>query len=276
MRKFNIVNMRRESPPEVTGEENIGVEDVRSSPNYVGLTPNPPDPFEGMQVETFDGNRRVYIPLIKNIISKRELMWTDKETGLKWENEKNGFYVKEGMKKLLPNPWKYQNKSWEALDKSDMMYMQSGESTFIWLQRVNYSRPPWTEFRSATALGVMTGKRFVFFKNSQTGILMLLRLIDERLPNASGDKDPRVVKYPMSSDVIIGVSSDWWEEWLTNQGAIYSQKNNTDAYLMYRWNVIQDSEIYPQMFVPIPDPYIHDYILFEWIKVDPINPNTFV
>lgn len=276
MRKFNIVCTHRERSPEATEEENKQVEAVRSSPNYVGLTPNPPDPFEGMQVETFDDKQRVYIPLIKNVISKRELMWTDKGTGLKWENEKNGFYVKDGMKKILPNPWKYQNKSWEALDKSNMMYMQSGESNFIWLQRVNYSRPPWTEFRSATACGIMTGKRFIFFKNSQTGILMLLRLIDERLPNASGDNNPRVVKYPMSSDVIIGVSSDWWEEWLTNQGAINSQTNNTDAYLMYTWNTIQDSEKYPQMYVPIPDPYIHEYIPFKWSGVDPVNPNTFV
>lgn len=276
MRKFNITITRVENPPQVIEEETENVETVRSAPNYVGLTPNPPEPFEGMQVETFNDKTRAYIPLIKNVISKRELMWTDRETGLKWKNEKEGFYVKEGMKKILPHPWKYKNRSWEALDKSNMMYMQSGESNFIWLERVNYSRPPWTEFRSATALGVMTGKRFIFFKNSQTGILMLLRLIDDRLPNASGENDVRVVKYPMLSDVIIGVSSDWWEEWLTNQGAINSQTNNTDAYLMYTWNTIQDSDRYPQMYVPIPDPYIHEYIPFDQNKMDPTNPNTFV
>lgn len=276
MRKFNIKSVCSDKPLEVKEEESKQVETVRSSPNYVGLTPNPPDLFEGMQVQTSNGKRTVYIPLIKNVISSRELMWTDRETGLKWKNEKEGFYVKEGMKKTLPNPWKKQNRSWEALDKSKMMYMQSGKNNFIWLERVNYSRPPWTEFRSATACGIMTGKRFIFFRSSQTGIIMLLRLIDERIPNASGVNDPRAVEYPLSSDVIIGVSSDWWEEWLTNQGAINSQIYNADAYLMYTWNKIQDSDRYPQTYVPIPDPYIHENIPFDQNKMDPTNPNTFV
>lgn len=241
---------------------------------YEGWTPNPPEAFEGLQVVSRANEPTIsYVPLIKNVISDRELMWKEYGSILGL----SGDYLSGGRSKVIPYPWSTSVRSWNVVgDGTGLLYLYSSDSTMMWFKAEDYERPQWIEWKSATACCVMTSKKMIMFKSKDTGIRILLRLIDDRIENAAGENDPRVIAYPVRSDVIVGGKSGWWQNWSDISGNLGAQVEKSRAYLMYRWNMIQDGNGLPVICTPEPDPYIHSSVPFKWSNYDPLNPNTFV
>ena len=70
---------------------------------YKGLTPNPPEEFVGAQIVKRKNNVPIqYVPLIKNVISDRELMWTDDGNTSEWTKNTMGSYLKGGRNRVIP------------------------------------------------------------------------------------------------------------------------------------------------------------------------------
>ena len=241
---------------------------------YEGWTPNPPEVFKGLQVVSVPNETPIhYIPIIKNNISDRELTWKDYGD----LSSLNRSYLSEGRNRVIPYPWSTSVRSWNVVGEgTGLLYLYSSDSTMMWFKAEDYERPQWIEWKSATACCVMTSKKMIMFKSKDTGIRILLRLIDDRIENAAGENDPRVVAYPVRSDVIVGGKSGWWQNWSDISGNLGAQVEKSKAYLMYRWNLIQDGVKLPVICTPEPDPYIHSSVPFKWINYDPLNPNTFV
>ena len=248
----------------------------QSGLEYEGWTPNPPEPFKGYVTDKKDNLPLIrYVPLIKNVLSDRELMWRD--DGKKWSSETTGNYLSEGRNKVIPYPWANRVRSWNVVGEgTGLLYLYSSDSTMMWFKAEDYERPQWIEWKSATACCIMTSKKMIMFKSKDTGIRILLRLIDDRIANAAGENDARVVAYPVRSDVIVGGKSGWWQNWSDISGNLGAQVEKSKAYLMYRHNTVQEESIMPVICTPEPDPYIHSYVPFDWKNFDPLNPNTFV
>lgn len=254
-------------------EKNESIEFV-----YKGLTPNPPDEFVGAETVKRRNNVPMqYIPLIKNVISDRELMWTDDGKTSEWTKNTMGSYLEGGRSNVIPYPWSNQVKSWNEIGEgTDILYLYASDSTIMWFDALDYERPQYIGWKSATACCVMTSKKMIFFKSKDTGIRILLRLIDDRIGNALGPNSCRVVAYPVRSDIIIGAQSNWWQNWSDITGNLGVQVEKSEAYLMYRHTLVHKKGKLPVICTPEPDPYIHASVPFKWSDYDPFNPNTFV
>lgn len=241
-----------------------------------GLHPNPPDPFVGVQIGTDSYGKTVhYIPLIKNVISEREMAWRDEEYTSEWNADPTGSYLRDGNSRVVPDNWRRQFNSIFILGKkTGTIYMYNSDATILWFYAKDFERPQLIEWEYATASTIMTNKRMILFKNNETGIRMLLRLLDDRIANPSQIAIP--CAFPLSSGVIIGDKASWWQNWSVSSGNRGYQIERSPVYLMYRHNVINDDSEPPTICTPNPGPYMHDYVPFSWLNYDPFNPNTFL
>lgn len=200
---------------------------------------------------------RVYVPLIKNVISDRELMWTDESNGTKWTHNTTEGFMRDGRSRTIPYPWAYHVRSWNEIGPgTNKVYLYSSDSTFMWYDIRQEERPSYLEWKSGPECFIMTDKRFVMFKSNKTGLRITLRLIEDRIPNATGVDESYTIAYP-TSDVIFGSKEGWLRNWSDITDSVLAYKQKSKAYLMYRWNIIHEGDKLPAISLPEPDPYIY-------------------
>lgn len=200
---------------------------------------------------------KIYIPLVKNVISDRELMWADESGGTVWGHDTAKGFMRRGRTRMVPYPWIYHVRKWNEVGTGTKnAFLYSSDSTFMWYNVDQKKRPSYIEWKSGPECFIMTNKKVMLFKSNRTGMRIILRLIDDRIANATGADESYTVTYP-ASQVILGKKVGWLRNWSEITDSVLAESKRGNAYLMYRWNVIQEGDKPPTISLPEPDPYIY-------------------
>lgn len=177
----------------------------------------------------------MYVPLIKNVISDREMMWKDGFTfGNITRTDGVNNYIVPGCKIVSPtgktsfSRW-YKNNSFITILGDGSVYTFGSDGNSKKLSHLG-------------AQTTVTDKLCIIFSGGSYGIVIVLRLIDDRIENAAGENDPQAVTYDPRCDVFKTTRGGWWNFWRTYGGDSTDAPVNLAlsgcAYLMYTWNIM--------------------------------------
>lgn len=217
----DIEDVGRDQP----SEEVCPVGNAADPKNYPSVYPVPGSVCAG----------EMYVPLIKNVISDREMMWKDGFTfGNITRTEGVNNYIVPGCKIVSPN----------GKTSFTRYYMNHSFITILGDGSI-YTFGDDGNDRNFSHLGsqtTVTDKLCIIFSGGNYGITIVLRLIDDRIENAAGENDPQPVTYDPRCDVFKTTRGGWWNNWTTyggnSSGAPVNLALSGCAYLMYTWNIM--------------------------------------
>lgn len=177
----------------------------------------------------------MYIPLIKNVISDREMVWKDGFTfGNITRKDNVDNYIIPGCRIVSPGG----QKSFSRFYKNNSFITILGDGSVYSFGRDGDDR----RFSHLGQQTTVTDKLCIIFSGGAYGITIVLRLIDKRIENAAGENNPQPVTYDPRCDVFKTTRGGWWNNWLNYGGDSSGDPLNMAlsgcAYLMYTWNVM--------------------------------------
>lgn len=192
-----------------------------------------------------------YIPLIKNVISKREILFKD-GTGPKspWKE-----YVTPACQNVIPENTRSRVKSWVTVNPEGRYVMYGNGTTIYTIGWGGFYKNYKEVWNMATASCTVFDSGLVTFRSYLGETRIILRLIDDRIENAAGPEDPYPVSYPSRVSPLIGTCNGCWNNWTQQMGIYNKNITETDVYLMYAWNKIASYNTPPRIFIPKPDMY---------------------
>lgn len=215
--------------------EDIGEERCPEEMNPIG---NAADPDKYPSVYPVPGSvcaGEIYVPLIKNVISEREMMWKDGFTfGNITRTEGVNNYIVPGCKIVSPNG----KTSFSRFYKNNSFITILGDGS-VYTFGANGDDRKFSHLGEQTTV---TDKLCIVFSGAEYGITIVLRLIDNRIENAAGENNPQPVTYDPRCDVFKTTRGGWWNSWVTfggdSSGAPVNLALSGCAYLMYTWNIM--------------------------------------
>lgn len=196
----------------------------------------------------------LYVPLVKNVISERELMWKDGPYTI--DNYGEDYYkpaLQQEAKTIVPasdymhsskdDLTKFQNGTITRLKgEFEVAYILGDGTILAWDHEQGGD---WDVGHHETFfLGNVTDKMCVIFTGAHYGIIFYIRLIDDRIENAAGPDDPQIVCYDPRGDVLKVTRQGWWQpQFFTEYNSDQDHDlMNMSLYgrveVMYPWNVI--------------------------------------
>jgi hypothetical protein len=223
--------------------EDLGEEKCNSTTDY--KTPSPNEALSGpYPVPNSECGGTMYIPLIKNVISEREMMWKD---GYSFNNitSSDGLnnYIRPACHKVSPLPGQ------DAPDKFNRVYKNNSYITILGDGAVYSFEKDGNDrrFSHQDNLTTVTSRLAIVYGGADYGLTIILRLIDDRIENPAGPDDPQVVSYDPRCDVYKTTRGGWWNNFKNWGGDEFGAPLNLalkgGAYLMYTWNVLNDAGI---------------------------------
>ena len=189
----------------------------------------------------------MYIPLIKNVISDREMMWKDGYNfGSITRADNTSSYLAPACNKVYPLeavPWArvYMDHSFITILGDGAVYSFGADGSD-------------RKFSHIKELVTCTDKLCVIYSGASYGLTIILRLIDKRIENAAGEDNPQVVTYDPRCDVFKTTRGGWWNNWVNFGGNSGGDPVNMAlsgcAYLMYTWNVMNTGKSKVLLYQP--------------------------
>ena len=192
-----------------------------------------------------------YVPIIKNVITKREILFKD-GAGPKsaWEE-----YIIPACQNVIPENTRARVKTWETVDPEGRYVMYGNGTTIYTIGWGGFYTNYKEVWNMATASCTVFDSGLVMFRSYLGETRLIFRLIDDRIENAAGPDDPYPVAYPSKVSPLISTCNGCWNNW-TEQMGVYKQNiNDSDVYIMYPWNKVNDYTTPPNIFIPKPDMY---------------------
>lgn len=250
MRRYQrtpLVRITKDESKSVETEE-IGEEKCDSITEY--KTPSPNKAISGpYPVPSSECGVTMYIPLIKNVISEREIMWKD---GYSFKNitASNGLnnYIRPGCHKVSPLPNQDPPEKFNREYKNHSYISILGDGGVFSFGKDGNSR----KFSHNDNLTTVTSRLAIIYGGAEYGLTIILRLIDSRIENAAGPDDPQIVSYDPRCDVYKTTRGGWWNNFYNYGGDSTGEPVNLalkgGAFLMYTWNVLNDPGVRVLMY----------------------------
>lgn len=194
---------------------------------------------------------RIYVPLIKNVISSREMRWKD---GYDFNNitaDPNWpEFVIAGIDKLKEKTGITSTGDWIVTAMRDtttffgIPYTILGDGLPFYARTISsviseklgwYKNPLFT----------ITDSMTIIFSGLSWGYAFLLRLIDDRIQNSAGEDDPQAVCYSPTNHIIRTTCQGWYnmavqDQLSKNIWANLCMRGKVD--LFYDWNTLHSGD----------------------------------
>ena len=229
--------------------EDLGEEKCNSTTDY--KTPSPNEALSGpYPVPSSECGVAMYIPLIKNVISEREMMWKD---GYSFKNitASDGLnnYIRPACHKVSPLPNQDPPEKFNRIYKDNSYVTILGDGAVYSFGKDGDDR----RFSHKDNLTTVTNRLAIIYGGAEYGLTIILRLIDNRIENAAGPDDPQIVSYDPRCDVYKTTRGGWWNNFFDYGGDSTGEPANLalrgGAFLMYTWNVLNDPGVRVLMYV---------------------------
>lgn len=192
-----------------------------------------------------------YVPLIKNVISQREILFKDGAgPNSAWED-----YIIPACQNVIPENTKSRVKSWETVNPEGRYVMYGNGTTIYTIGWGGFYTNYKEVWNMATASCTVFESGLVMFRSYLGETRLILRLIDDRIENATGPDEPYPVSYPSKVSPLISTSNGCWNNWTEQMGVYKKNINDSNVYLMYVWNQVNKYTNPPRIFIPKPDMY---------------------
>ena len=224
----------------------------------LGAPNNAPLPYVVPPNET---SNNIYVPLIKNVIKKEELMWKDGYDFTRiLENDTWLQYANAGMDLTKEKAGVTADGIWTAepylisngLDLASGRCIPDtilGDGVLVKGMEAGGTLSPYSDnYGIKNPIFTITDSMTIVFSGLSWGYAFLLRLIDDRIENAAGKDDPQVVCYSPTTH-IIKVTCQGWYNTQTQDGSAnggvplyYNLCMKGEVDLLYDWNKLNSGK----------------------------------
>lgn len=249
-----VIDRSKKSVIEAKVETQVEEEIDPTVPELKAGNGEAPLPYE---VPPNSSSSKVYIPLIKNVISKKEMRWKDGYDFNTLRDSKNwdGF-VLAGINLLKEKTGITSDATWVA----DAMAGSGDLASFLGIPYAilgdglpYYARSAGITVENPQALYknplfTITDSMTMVFSGLSWGYAFLLRLIDDRIMNGAGEDDPQAVCYSPTTHVIRDTCQGWYNVGTqgsksdSNKKMWYNLCMRGQVDLLYDWNKLHSGE----------------------------------